>query len=156
PLNESQVYYDSRHNIPFAWFFFFHSLNLRMVDVHFRDTAWREVRLFASKEAALSLFLQRKQMLLQAVHHAIEPALIDDFANLVAQRPGKNLVMDPHEGTDGWSDEENFSNFSRILRSIETGASVESVVDATEPYCGELDDPESIELNIIGATYWAR
>jgi len=152
-------YYDSRWNIPYAWFFLFRPTDVKMIDVFSEKSYWQEVKLFAHKATALETFAERKPLLLKiAVSPFGSEALLDHFMGTIAQRPGDCLIMDPSKVFDGFipeTDEENFAHCINLLGRIEVGnARAEDVMAAVGYYSNfSAKDEMSFRMNTIGTTY---
>jgi hypothetical protein len=107
----------SRWVIPLAWFFF-RTSDIALADVTAWDdsTSWKEVRLSAEKDAAVRWFADRRPLLSALIAGRIEDPVIDRFLATIRGRPGRYLIMDPHEVL---GDEEDVPFFVRVLEMIE-------------------------------------
>lgn len=150
-------YYDSRHNIPLSWYFFFQSRDLKMRDVVYEDSAWQEVIVSAPMDEAVQTFRDRISLLLQITGLRFDAEnLVNRLLNDVASWNGEFLLMDPWDVFNGhWeTDEENFVNCLRILEALEhpnrTAESVAGVMRYTRTTFKSQDE---LELNLIGYTY---
>jgi len=149
-----QDYYDSRHSIPLAWFFFYQPNDIRMVDVHYQNSKWQEVKLSAEMPSALNLFAMRKSLLMSMVQDRLGLDTIDEFIAKVQNRSGKYLLMNPEEIL---SDEatEDAARFAKFLIVLGDGNVPNDVARrATRPYVPTFDrDPDRCLCQIIGYTY---
>jgi len=168
-IRDKLPYYDSRWNIPYAWFFLFRSADVKMIDVYSRvysrtdasseDSHWQEVKFFAPKATALRTFAERRPLLLEiAVSPFSSEALFDHFTETIAQRPGNCLIMDPSEVFDGFipeTDEENFAHCKNILERLEVEKARAEGVMAAIGYHSNFaaEDGMSFRMNTIGTTY---
>ncbi len=159
PSRNDIPYYDSRWNIPYAWFFLFRPSDVKMIDVVSDKSHWQEIRFFAQKARTLETFAERKPLLLKIATSPFgSEAILNDFVETIVQRSGKCLLMDPSEVFDGFipeTDEENFAHCKHILKQIEVeDASAEDVKSAIGYYSNfDAKDETSFRMNAIGATY---
>jgi len=159
PSQNDTPYYDSRWNIPYAWFFLFSPFDVKLVDVFFENSHWQETKFFAHKASALKRFAARKPLLLKMVTSPFGfEAILDHFAETIALRLGNCLFMDPSEVFSGFipeTDEENFAHCKHILRQLEAENVRVEDVKAVIGYYSDFDsqDEMSFRMNSIGATY---
>ncbi len=149
-------YYDSRWGIPLSWFFFYREPDIKRVDVAWKNSAWRELKFVAGKEAAIRLFEGRRPVLTAVVGRRIRAGVIDAFVDTIRGWSGDYLLMDPEEvlGELGDDEERDFESFSRILVAIDSG-DLEAVLATAGRYVGELrEDSDKCLVNIVGYTYW--
>jgi hypothetical protein len=151
-------YYDSRHTIPLAWFFFYRPDDIRMVDAYFGASHWQEVKFSAEKQTALALFTARQRLLMSVVGGRVSREKVARFVETVTNRPGRFLLMDPMEVLGGISEDDliDAERFARIVTLLGSGDEpLELIREATLPYVGDFSpDPDRSECQIIGYTYW--
>jgi hypothetical protein len=155
---EAEGYYDSRWTIPLAWFYFFRPEDVCLVDVHYGDSQWQQVKLGAEKDSALTLFQVREPLLMSVIGHRISCDAVAEFVATVGKRPGRYLLMDPQEvlGGLGEDDEAHAKRFTEILSTLGDGqGSTDAARAATLPYVGEFEtDPDRCVCQVLGYTYW--
>ena len=153
-----EEYYDSRWTIPLAWFFFYGPEDIRLVDVHYNDSHWQEVKLSTAKRAALTRFAAREPLLMSLVQDRISHAAVDEFLAKVEKRPGRFLLLDPDEVLTGMPEEDpvHAERLTRLLTLLQSGEPTpEAVREAARPYLDNFDpDPERCLGQVIGYTYW--
>ena len=126
------------------------------LNVAWKNSAWRELKFVAGKEAAIRLFEGRRPVLTAVVGRRIRAGVIDAFVNTIRGWSGDYLLMDPEEvlGELGDDEERDFESFSRILVAIDSG-DLEAVLATAGRYVGELrEDSDKCLVNIVGYTYW--
>lgn len=96
-------YYDSRWTIPLAWFFFYRPENIRMVEAHYGNSHWQEVKFSADKRDALVLFATREPLLMSLTEGKLSRDMVAEFAETVKKWSGCFLLMDPREVLGGMS-----------------------------------------------------
>lgn len=154
-------YYDSRHNIPLAWWFLFDESDVLLLDIYApttrwsSETQWKEVRLLADKQKSLAAFARNKSLLMKIVGAKLDASLLTEFVATIASWPDKYLLMNP---TEILSNEQDYEPCLQIVRSIQAAApKIEHVVKAAS-YFSRVDfadsDEKEIRLNVIGYTYW--
>lgn len=152
-------YYDSRWFIPYAWFFLFQPLDVKMIDIVSCGSSWQEARFFASKAIALDKFLQRQPLLLQISASPFDTeTMCEKFITKLAQCSGNSLFLDPSAVFAGFvseSDDETFIHCKRILEQIEAqDVTRENIIDAIGCYSKfAFEDEISFKMNAFGATY---
>ena len=156
----TEPYYDSRHNIPLAWWFLFEERDISLVHKSYWLTEknyemhWREVRFLAAKPKALAAFNSRKPLLLEIVGQDFDITAIEVFYKDLCNWPGPYLLMDPTEVLQGEHFE--YEPCLRIARSIHTEYPVVGKVVASVSVYSQttFDDQEKFDLNVVGYTYW--
>jgi hypothetical protein len=147
PRRHPEDYYDSRHSIPIAWFFFFDLTHIRLDRVE----GWFELRCAAAKTDAISLYRSRRQLL--------QPFLVDDLlrewseriVSDIARRAGSYLLLESSEVTQ--DDERDYEQFLAITRALEDGNTAE-LQSRLKPYNSQLSqDPEQRLGEVFGYTY---
>ena len=150
-------YYDSRHTIPLAWFFFFRPDDIRIVDVRDGGSQWQEVKLSAEKQNSLDLFAARQPLLRLLVEDGVTREKTAHFLATIERRPGRFLLMEPREVLDGigYDDEVDAQIFMRILQLLDSDeASPDAVRQTMQPFVGTLSsDLDRRECQVIGYTY---
>ena len=153
-------YYDSRWTVPLAWFFFFKPGDVRLIDIDYGGSQWQEVRLSAEKNTALDLFERRKPLLLSIIGRRISDDAVSRFILTIAGRPGRYLLMDPHEVLGGINgsfadDTEHAERIAKILAFLGDGSCpADAAREITGPYVKEIStDPDHCECQILGYTY---
>jgi hypothetical protein len=156
-----QGYYDSRWTLPLAWFFFFRPEDVHLIDVTHENSRWQEVRLSAEKEPAMELFELRKPLLMAIVGHRIDGDAVASFVSTVGVRPGRYLLMEPHEVLGGINcgfddDHGHAARIAHILAVLGDGScTADAVREITGPYVKDFSpDPDRFECQILGYTYW--
>ena len=152
-------YYDSRWNIPYAWFFLFRSSDVKMIGVLSGNSYWQETKFFTDKARAINIFAERKPLLLQmAVSPFDTEVMCEQFISRIAERSGKYLCLDPSSVFDGFipeTDEENFAHCTHILEQIEAQDTTPENIKAVIGYYSkfEYEDEMSFRINTFGLTY---
>jgi hypothetical protein len=119
PPEEGSDY--SRWVIPLAWFFFYRASDIAWVDATFDGTVWwKEARFSVEKDTAIKDFADRRPLLSSLIGSYIGDQDIDRFLEDNSGRPGRYLIMDPHEVL---GDEWDAAFFARIFEMIEKGQS---------------------------------
>ncbi|MBI3409142.1 MAG: hypothetical protein HY040_12415 [Planctomycetes bacterium] len=155
-------YYDSRHTIPLAWFFFYQPGDIRIVNVHYNGSHWQEVKFSTEKESALVLFAARQPLVMSLVEGRISAETVTTFVTTVAKRRGRFLQMNPGSVLSAMPDDDpiHAERFARILELLGRceGSGEEAVREAIRPYVGSLDADRDRSLRqVIGYTYvWPR
>jgi hypothetical protein len=156
-------YYDSRHNIPVGWFFFFRGDDLRMIDVHSNVSGshWQEVKFVANRERAIELFIQRRYLLDRLIGNQIDNEKISELLREISNWTGKYLLMDPvsvlgamsHCDDDQW----HADKFAQLLECIdrsENDPTLTDLVAKIESYSNLYsDNSDKCVVNLIGCTY---
>lgn len=141
-------YYDSRHTIPLAWFFFFRPADVVMANVQ----DWQEVKLAAPKAAALDLFRSRRPLL---DRHLPEKPLMDAATALIDDLnrwPGEYLLLDPAEVVDG-DDLRHKTRFESITDSLDA-SHLERFDVLIRPYgYSSSNDLDTRLGHVLGYTY---
>ncbi len=148
-------YYDSRHGIPLAWFFFFQTADIRMIDVKGdSESEWQEVKLAAIKSEALELFKKRQPILMEIVAPRLEASYVEHLLNDVTDWPGQYLLMNPVEVAE--DDENDARRFAEIFAVIESNPSNLTAILEAAAFYTRVDDVDKnrLILNMVGATYW--
>jgi len=137
-------YYDSRHGIPLAWFFFFRPHNAKRGEV---------ARCMAGKDQAILLFEQRAVLLDQIVGPIFSGEACKQFVTDVSRQPGKCLCMDSLEVLE--DGEEDWARFQSILELIDADKpDLKSIAEAVSHYSRTQYKGESdMLLNVFGVTY---
>ena len=154
-----QIYYDSRHNIPLSWFFFFQATDVKLIPVIFANgylkdvSYWQEPKFMADKKQALDIFRSREALLIQVVGPGLYCPAFEYFLPRIESLPGNCLCMDPGEVAQG--DEEDFPPMKRILELIEgTSTPLDTLKEALSQFSRvDYKDGDNLEVNIFGYTY---
>jgi hypothetical protein len=153
-------YYDSRWTLPLAWFFFFRSGDVRLIDVDYGNSRWQEVRLSAEKDSALALFELRKPLLMSIIGHRLGDDAVARFVATVGGRHGRYLLIDPDEVLGGINcgfddDRGHAERIAHILAVLGDGSCpADAAREITGPYVKELSpDPHRFECQVLGYTY---
>lgn len=150
--NRDRKYYDSRWQIPLAWFFFFSVEDFHWWKVREERVIWNELKLWTRKEQALKQFSRRRKTLETIIKDRLDVQVLDRFKQEIISLKGIYLVLDPIEIFDGaaW----HADAIRQILKTIDTGDST-AILDLPEltHYFQFSDDPDQWELNVIGCTY---
>jgi len=159
-----QRYYDSYHNIPLAWFFFFKPDDVKLIDVcssiiPFVDKTlwqdqWQEPKFMASKRQALETFKQREPLLSQIVGSGLYSDAFARFLPFLESLPGACLCMDPGEVAQG--DEEDYLPLRRAVELVDNGEMPLQILREALGRFSEVayKDGDDFVLNLIGTTYW--
>ena len=150
-----EPYYDSRHGIPLAWFFFFRAEDIRMVDVKSHGDEWQEVKFAAIKAGALDVFNLRLPLLREVTGRYSHASDIERLLNDVSRWPGHYLLMNPVEVVE--DDESDAQGFREIIAAIDaTPGNPNAILEAASFCIGDINDGDELRriLNIVGATYW--
>lgn len=147
-------YYDSRWTIPVAWFFLFRPQDVLMTTVTFGGSSWLEPFLMGPKDEAVRRFQRRRPLLARLVgEERFGPKIVDGFVRTVAARPGRHVLLDPHEIAEDDTDFERFRSVAALLDHDGTTAD-----DLAGPLRGysrlRYNDRAEFRLHVIGATYW--
>jgi len=157
-MNE-QIYFDSRHNIPLSWFFFFQPVDVKLVDrfsaqgylkdVHY----WQQPKFMADKALAFDTFRSREALLAQIVGPGLYTAAYENFLPRVHSLPGSCLCMDPREIAQ--DDEDDFLPLKHIVELIADAAtSLDTLKEALRRFSrGDYKDCDNLEVNVFGYTY---
>jgi len=156
----NQRYYDSRHNIPLSWFFFFRRDDVKLVDVfhahgYLKDaTYWQEPKFMADKQKALQTFKQNEALLAQIVGPGLYSEAFADFLPSLERMPGECLCMDPTEIAQG--DEDDYLPLRQIVELIGNKESpTQALREALSRFCmTTYEDKDHIVRNVVGCTYW--
>ncbi|MBI4751869.1 MAG: hypothetical protein HY774_25575 [Acidobacteria bacterium] len=154
--NRDRKYYDSRWQIPLAWFFFFSAGDLHWWERQESGDSWKEVKLWTEKENALKRFSQRRKVLEPIIKDRLDVQILDRFKREIISLKGIYLVLDPEEiiGGISYPDLEHFNAIKCILETIDHGdASTVKNLSGLGIYFQFSDDPGRWELNVIGCTY---
>jgi hypothetical protein len=153
------IYYDSRWTVPLAWWFFFRTDDIRLVEINSRGASWHEVKFAADKARALSAFAERRGLLARVAGRPGGERVISRLFDAVGAWPGRYLLLEPEEvfSFGGEPEEGHRLRCARILSALDAeGAAAEDVVEAIRPYsCTEfdgLDDDDFVE-QVVGYTY---
>lgn len=140
-------YYDSRHSIPIAWFFFFDLTHVRLD----RVGSWFELRCAARKSDAVRLYRSRRKLLEQFL---IDDSLRESSERIVSDisgRAGNYLLMESSEVTQ--NDELDYDQFRAIIRVLQ-GDSSDDLRSKLLPYNSQLSqDPDRRLGEVFGYTY---
>jgi hypothetical protein len=155
-----QHYYDSRHNIPLSWFFFFQPHDVKLVDVFFANgylkavDYWQEPKFMADKQKALEVFEQNEALLAQIVGPGLYSAAFARFLPSLQRMPGDCLCMDPAEIAQG--DEEDYLPLKEIVELISNkDTPVQALREALNRFSMlTYKDENDASRNVIGCTYW--
>ncbi|HWS88077.1 MAG TPA: hypothetical protein VN282_13995 [Pyrinomonadaceae bacterium] len=151
-------YYDSRWAVPLAWWFFFRTHDIRLVEESYDGGAsWHEVKFAADKARALSAFDERRGLLARVARGPDGERLVARLFDDVGAWPGRYLLMDPQEVFSA-GDEPEEGHHPRCLRILSAldaeGATAEDVVEAVLPYWhAEFESPEDFVELVVGYTY---
>lgn len=148
-----EEYYDSRWNLPLAWFFFYRPADVHLVE--HEDGGSHEVLFCAEKEAALRLFAVRRALLDSVLGGRPGKGVIDALAAKQAARPGRYLVLDPSEvAQDAENDAPRYQNVLNLLGGDGVGVPAAPARAALLRASGEFfDSPEGLECQVVGWTY---
>ena len=155
-----QHYYDSRHNIPLSWFFFFRPDDVKLVDVYFASkhlkdvTYWQEPKFMADKRHALEVFKQNEALLAKIVGPGLHTQAFAKFLPFLEHLPGDCLCIDPGQVAQG--DEEDYLPLRRVVERIgDEDSSVQALQEALSRFSKlTYKDEDDARLNVIGYTYW--
>lgn len=154
--NRDRKYYDSRWQIPLAWFFFFSVEDLHWWERQESGDTWKEIKLWTEKESGLKRFSQRRKVLEPIIKDRLDVQILDRFKQEIISLKGCLLVLDPEEiiGGISYSNLEHFNAIKCILETIDRGdASAVKNLSKLGIYFQFSDDPGRWELNLIGYTY---
>lgn len=132
-------YWDSRHNIPIAWWFFFQSGEAFLVPIE----GWHEVRLRTEKMNGIERFVERRQILEDIVAQRIPHRVFDFTVASIERLPGKFLALDPSEVAQ---DDETLvcAEFNQILDLISNeNSSQDEFLAAARKYSDTDPNPHS-------------
>lgn len=122
----AEPYCYSRWVVPLGWFFFFRASDIAWVDATFDDTIWwKEARFSAEKDAAIRVFTDRRPSLSALIGGRIGDRDIDRFLEDHRGRPGRYLIMDPHEVIGDEWDAPFFAHVLEIVEKAQTQALTE-------------------------------
>jgi len=111
-------YYDSRHTIPYGWFFFFDAVDIVTVNVVSGSSWWQETKFRAEKERAVANFRRRIPLIIDTFTFGF-PAdgLLTDFCSDVESLSGSYLLMDPEAifRGGGWGTDEQIARRCREI-----------------------------------------
>lgn len=150
-------YWDSRHNIPLAWWFFFAPGDAFLI----AKVEWSEVRLLTDRLEAVRRFYRRRKLLEDVVGKRISYGVFDVLAASIERRSGKYLAMNPDE-ISGEYDDKVCDDFNLILTTIaEPSTSASKILSVTQqysnidPYDFDQSDPDGQRalLRIVGTNY---
>ena len=148
-------YYDSRHRIPLAWFFFYRVKDIQFVEVNSFGASWQEVKLAALKSDAVNVFKQRFPVLMEIATPRLDASHIERLVEDVSNWPGRYLLMNPVEVVE--DDENEVKRFREIITAIDANpTNPTAMLEAASFYTGNIQraDEDRRILNIVGATYW--
>ena len=155
-VRPEENYYDSRHVIPFSWFFFYRVQDIAMINVTSDGSTWQEVKLAREKDMALQAFTHTQPLLSRLVGTRIGNRSIADFIDTIRCWGGRYLWMDPEEvlGAMSQDDKWHTSRFARILELIGAeDARARAILDEVRPYVGAFedeDDPDKYLGQVLG------
>jgi hypothetical protein len=154
-----EPYYDSRWEIPFAWFFFYRPTDVYRAEISFEGTSWQETKLVANKDAAIALFRSHQPLLLDAVGPQLSTDAVEGFTEALARRPGRFLLLDPEEVFSGRHEDDTWhaAQITRILSILDSkGVEPRNVLAAAKTYVSYGFDaqPEEVSNAVLGYTYW--
>lgn len=160
PLSDWEPYYDSRHIIPFAWWFLFEPSDIKLVDIvsdgrFFEVAQWQEVRFIANRNDALKRFSGRQRFLLDITGNKFDTSCIQRFYERLCKRPGEYLLMNPDEILQDDGDKDAL-HCTRILEAI--GSTQPSEREIKIAIWGQPDlefkSNDDFEVRAVGITYW--
>lgn len=162
-------YYDSRHYIPFSWFFFFMPEDVKLIGVDVsHDPVLRslpgqphvveEVRLICKRPLALDRFARRRQLLEALVCPSLDPSEISELVRRVQLWTGEYLAVNPDEVLGGGclnSPESAVEAIRSTIDQIERGVTLLSHYQNNLGYLGldPIDGRDRFTINIVGCTY---
>jgi len=154
-----QRYYDSRHNIPLAWFFFFQPADVKLVDRfsaqgYLKDVRyWQQPKLMAHKRRAFDTFGANQPLLSQIVGPGLNTASFERFIPTLQSMTGDCLCLDPREIAQ--DDEDDFLPLRRIVELIDDKiTSLETLKAALGSFSRvAYKDEDDLVLNVLGYTY---
>jgi hypothetical protein len=147
-------YYDSRHNVPPAWLFFFAAADVRLAHVQ----SWHQVRLVSPRLVAVERFHSREPLLRALLGDAVGWHWVEGFVRDIALTAGTSLILDPNEIVmgGGLGEDEEYADHLRTLLGmldapLPAGPLVRDWWDR-EASVGAAD----ARLRLLGTTYQGR
>ena len=153
----SHEYYDSRHNFPFIWLFFFSKKDIYADQTQEGASTWTEYKLFAEKASAIASFRQRRSLLATLLNPKYDLSKdIDALLDHVASWTGDHLAVDPSEVIDG-AEDESHRFLMDILEKIDNN-SPDLASALRDPMCPcgispEHQDQSEYIRDALGVTY---
>ena len=146
-------YYDSRWNLPLAWFFFYRPADVHLIE--HEDGGGREVLFSAEKDAALRLFAARRALLDAVLGGRLGGGALDALAAKQVARPGRYLVLDPSEvAQNAENDAPRYRDILELLGGDGVGVPAAPARAALLRESGEFfDSSEGLECQVAGWTY---
>ncbi len=157
--SDRQIYYDSRHNIPLSWFFFFQPADVKLIDKimpqgYLKDVSyWQEPKFMAGKNRALDTFRSREALLARIVGTGFYCDAYEYFLPRIESMPGNCLCMDPAEVAQG--DEEDFAPLKHILELVaDVAVPLDALKEALRGFSTvDNEDEDRFVVNTFGHTY---
>lgn len=154
-------YFDSRHNVPFAWLLFFGPDDIVLKPVHSGGSTWNEIYLVAPWHQAKARFLERCKYLPTWFENRIQPGEAEAFAVHVEDFAGEFLVLDGQEiAEDEIAYEQNCRAMLLALEAgtfdtrLYSGGGVGFTWIWDEVDRREVDD-QKVRDRVFGITYWS-
>ena len=150
-------YYDSRWDIPLAWWFFFCEKDLQLIKTQGNNENWEEVKLVAEKNSAISLFQTRRIILDNIVKLYLSASPINTFLETINKWPGTYLILDGEEVLP----ELDSSGLEHKIRLVKLFHSLDSSLvilsDVIEQLCFyshlSSDNKDNLRGSVVGFTY---
>jgi hypothetical protein len=154
----TKPYFDSRWNIPLAWFFFFSEPSIHQIDVIFDGSTWKELKLLSQKDQAIQNFTERMPLLKAVLQDRFDKNIVEILFAAVTGWSGNYLLVDPEEIFAGMESDlkwhiEKFTNIFRLLDANDFNE--DSSFDDLFYYSGNFFENErDRQMTIAGVTYW--
>ena len=143
-------YYDSRHNLPPAWLFFFDTADVRLIP----REGWQEVRFVAPLVPAVDRFLRRGPLLRSLLRRDIDWKWVEAVVRDFSQMDGANLILDPREVIQS-DDATEAARLRGVLSRLDALPPADPAVQAV--WNENVYDPtasgERYRLQALGCTY---
>lgn len=142
-------YYDSRHNLPPVWLFFFAPEDVRLVPVQ----NWYEILFISSRSAAVERFHRREPLLRTLLPPSVAWEWVEGMARDIAQTEGCNLILDPDEVL---SEDESIvaSRFRAFLAALDQPPP--PTVEFWHSLYWVSGNAEEMRMRMLGTTYAGR
>ena len=152
-VNAGHNYYDSRHGIPLAWFFFFHTNAVKMVPVTGYGSTWQEVKFMADKHQAIRYFSEKQSLVSLIVGPLLPSDALEQFLMRIESWPGNCLLVDPSEVVeDGDADAVWFRRITKLIGEDKPDMKALREDLGHYSFVNFKNEYQAI-LNVLGCTY---
>lgn len=117
--NDDIYYFDSRHSIPVAWFFFFREVSICSHDITFNQSSWKEIYLFSYKNDAITLYQSRISILIKLTNGLIKQDIALKICEVLKKYPGSKLLLNGSQVIEEEDHNLVSKQIAAILNSIE-------------------------------------